>query len=149
MKGWFRLRAGRRKFRLRARYFAHGGKVPKTPPGVPGPRERGEWLNWLFAGGGGFQAGLQNLAAGKPTPQTWQKYIAKRGILIRPLRGWQRQDGRRAPGYYAHRRRTGCGGLACGRDGVALPRGTGGHSPSQPHALKFCRPAQRAVRNPP
>ena len=112
---------GTGRFRLKARYFARGGKVPKTPPGVPGPRERGLLWNWPGGGGGYFQGGLQNLKAGKPTHQTWQKCTAKRGILTRPLRGLQRQDGVSTPGHCARRRRRRCGGFACGRDGVRPP----------------------------
>ena len=116
------MHSGAAFFRLRARYFAHGGKVPKAPPGVPGPQERGVLLNWPGGGGGGFHGGLQNLPAGRPTHQAWQNDMAKRGILTRPLRGLQRQDGRRAPGYCALRRRTGCGGFPpAGGTGVRLP----------------------------
>ena len=128
------------------RYFAHGGKVPKTPPGGPGPQERGRLLNWLGGGGGYVQAVLQNLKAGKPTPQTWQKYTAKRGILTRPLRGRQRQDGVSTSGYCALRRRREYCGAACGRVPLRRDGGCGCHV-WQPYKVSG-RPAIEAVGPP-
>ena len=94
-------------------------KYPKRRREVPDPGngalcQIGLWGRRLFPGG------LQNVPTGKPTHQIWQKCMALRGLLTRPLCGLQRQDGISVPGCCAHRRRRRCGLVSpAGGTGVA------------------------------